>query len=175
MTAGFPAAVLSLVLAAASLAGTDDKHAAAAASPPFESFKALAGEWVAAEDNELVKKGDLVARYEVTAGGSAVVETIFPGRPHEMRTVYTVDGADLVLTHYCVNGNQPQMRARGAKGARVDFAFDGGHGIDAKTTKHMNSASFDFVGHDELRSEWREIKDGKPVFTAKMHIVRQAR
>ena len=95
MTARFPAAALSLVLAAAGLAGADDKTAAPApaASPALESFKALAGEWVAAEDNPLVKKGDLVARYEVTAGGSAVVETIFPGRPHEMRTVYTADGA----------------------------------------------------------------------------------
>ena len=81
----------------------------------LERFKALAGEWVAAEDGEMTKKGDLVARYAVTAGGSAVVETVFPGSPHEMVTVYHADGPDLVLTHYCVEGNQPRMRARGGQ------------------------------------------------------------
>src|SRR5262245_48624855 len=38
-----------------------------AASPALERFKALAGDWVAAEDGEMSKKGDLVARYAVTA------------------------------------------------------------------------------------------------------------
>jgi hypothetical protein len=173
MIARIPAAALSLVLASAALA--NGQAAPAAGAPALDSFKALAGEWVAAEDNQLAKKGQLVARYEVTAGGSAVVETIFPGHPHEMRTVYTAEGKDLVLTHYCVNGNQPRMRARAAKAPRVDFAFDGGGTIDPTKDRHMNSASFDFVGPDELRTEWREIKDGKPVFTAGMHIVRKAR
>jgi hypothetical protein len=49
--------------------------------PAFELFRALAGDWVAAEDGEMFKKGDVVARYAVTAAGSAVVETVFPGSP----------------------------------------------------------------------------------------------
>jgi len=65
---------------------------------PFglERLKALAGDWVAAEDGEMAKKGDLVSRYAVAASGSAVVETVFPGTPHEMVTVYHADGPDLV-------------------------------------------------------------------------------
>ena len=77
----------------------------------FELFRALAGDWIAADDGEMYKKGDLVARYAVTAAGSAVVETVFPGSPHEMVTVYYSDGPDLVLTHYCMEGNLPRMRA----------------------------------------------------------------
>jgi hypothetical protein len=144
-------------------------------SPAFERFKALAGDWVAVEDSEMVKKGDLVARYAVTAGGSAVVETVFPGKPHEMVTVYHADGADLVLTHYCMEGNQPRMRARNAKGPRFDFAYDGGTNIDAKRDRHMHSAWLELLGADEIRNEWTEQAEGKTVLVVKSHLVRQAR
>jgi hypothetical protein len=148
-----------------------DKSAPAA----FDRFKALAGEWVAAEDGEMFKKGDLVARYAVTAAGSAVVETVFPGSAHEMVTVYHADGPDLVLTHYCMEGNQPRMRARNPKGPRFDFAFDGGTNIDPGRDRHMNSATLELVGVDEIRSVWTELADGKPVFVAKSHLVRKTR
>jgi hypothetical protein len=141
--------------------------------PAFELFRALAGDWVAAEDGEMFKKGDVVARYAVTAAGSAIVETVFPGSPHEMVTVYHADGPDLVLTHYCMEGNQPRMRAKNAKGPRLDFAFDGGIGIDPKKDRHMNSASIEFVGRDELQTVWTEIEAGKPVFVAKSRLVRK--
>ncbi len=147
----------------------------AAVAAPFERLRSLAGEWVAAEDGEMFKKGDVVARYAVTAAGSAVVETVFPGSPHEMLTVYSADGPDLVLTHYCMEGNQPRMRAKRPTSSRVDFAFDGGTGINPRKDRHMNSATIEFVGPDELRSVWTEIEGGKPVFVAKSHLVRKPR
>jgi hypothetical protein len=172
------ASLIVLVLsigAAFATAGPPGDSGGKAAPGALDRFKALAGEWVAAEDAEMIKKGDLVARYAVTASGSAVVETVFPGTPHEMVTVYHADGSDLVLTHYCMEGNQPRMRARNAKGSRVDFAFDGGTGIDPKKDRHMNSASIEFVGPDEIRSVWTEIEAGKPVFVAKSRLVRKPR
>src|SRR5262245_53236746 len=63
-------------LAAATLLAASPVRAAA--GPSLDRLKALAGEWVAAEDNEMVKKGELVSRYVVSAGGTAVVETVFP-------------------------------------------------------------------------------------------------
>jgi hypothetical protein len=144
-------------------------------SASLDRLKSLAGEWVAAEDNEMVKKGDIVSRYAVTASGSAVVETVFPGSAHEMVTVYHLDGSDLVLTHYCMEGNQPRMRARNASGSRFDFAFDGGTNIEPKRDRHMNSAWLELLGPDEIRTQWTEIAEGKPVFVAKSHLVRKAR
>ncbi len=173
----FLAGFTLLILGGSALAGpapaTDGVKPAASAA--LERFKALAGEWVAAEDGPMSKKGDLVARYAVTAAGSAVVETLFPGSAHEMVTVFTADGADVVLTHYCTEGNQPRMRARDPKGTHFDFAYDGGTGIDAAHDRHMHQATFEFASADELRSEWTELADGKPVFVAKSHIVRKAR
>jgi hypothetical protein len=145
-----------------------------AASPAFERFKALAGDWVAAEDGEMSKKGDFVARYAVTAGGSAVVETVFPGSPHEMVTVYHADGPDLVLTHYCMEGNQPRMRARGASGSRFDFEFDGGTGVDPRHDKHMHSATVELVGDDEIRTVWTELAEARPVLVVKSRLVRKS-
>ena len=145
------------------------------ASAAFERFKALAGEWVAAEDGEMSKKGDLVARYAVTAAGSAVVETVFPGSPQEMVTVYHADGPDLVLTHYCMEGNQPRMRAKAPRGSRFDFAFDGGSNIDPGRDRHMHSASLELVGADEIRTVWTELAEGKPVLVAKSRLVRKPR
>ena len=172
-------AVLTTILVSAgvALAAPDRVHDAAAKASPaaLERFKSLAGEWVAAEDGEMFKKGDLVARYAVTASGSAVVETVFPGSPHEMVTVYHADGSDLVLTHYCMEGNQPRMRARNPRGSRIDFAFDSGTNIDPKKDRHMNSASLELVGADEIKSVWTEIEGGKPVFVAKSHLVRRTR
>ncbi|HET9317111.1 MAG TPA: hypothetical protein VFQ51_16075 [Vicinamibacteria bacterium] len=162
-------------LAAAALLAASPLRAAAAGGPSLDRFKALAGEWVAAEDNEMVKKGDLVSRYVVSAGGTAVIETVFPGSPHEMVTVYYVDGSDLALTHYCMEGNQPRMRAKKTDGARLDFAFDGGANIDPARTRHMNSAWIEFVGPDEIRNQWTEVADGQTVFVAKSHLVRKAR
>lgn len=143
------------------------------ASPALERFKALAGEWVSAEDGEMLKKGDLVARYAVTAAGTAVVETVLPGSPHEMVTVYHADGPDLVLTHYCMEGNQPRMRARNASGSRFEFAFDGGTNLDPARDRHMHSARVEVVGADEIRSEWTEHAEGKPALTVKTRLVRK--
>ena len=169
------AVVVALVLAAGAAAAAPAPAPARPTSAPLERFKTLAGEWVAAEDGDMVKKGDLVARYAVTASGTAVVETVFPGSEHEMVTVYHADGPDLVLTHFCMEGNQPRMRARGAQGSRFDFAYDGGTNIDPKRDRHMHSATFDLASANEIRSEWSELAEGKPVFVARMHLVRKAR
>jgi len=169
------AVVVALVLAAGAAAAAPAPAPARPTSAPLERFKTLAGEWVAAEDGDMVKKGDLVARYAVTASGTAVVETVFPGSEHEMVTVYHADGPDLVLTHYCMEGNQPRMRARGAQGSRFDFAYDGGTNIDPRRDRHMHSATFDLASADEIRSEWSELAEGKPVFVARLHLVRKAR
>jgi hypothetical protein len=171
-------AVLAAVVLSAGAVSAAPASAPAPARPALaslERFKALAGEWVAAEDGDMVKKGDLVARYAVTASGSAVVETVFPGSEHEMVTVYHADGPDLVLTHYCMEGNQPRMRARAPQGSRFDFAFDGGTNIDPAKDRHMHSATLELLGADEIRSEWTETALGAPVFVARTHLARQTR
>ncbi len=70
--------------------------------------------------------------FKLLSGGSAVRETMFPGTDHEMTNMYHLDGHDLVLTHYCAEGNQSRMRAKpGGKNNVLEFKFesfmDSGH------------------------------------------------
>jgi len=44
--------------------------------------------------------------YRVASAGSVVQETLFPGTPHEMISMYHLVDGELVLTHYCAMANQ---------------------------------------------------------------------
>ena len=56
-------------------------------SPQFENMKKLAGTWWGTSSTG--KEGERVTvKYEIKSAGSAVVETLFLGTPHEMISVY---------------------------------------------------------------------------------------
>jgi hypothetical protein len=69
--------------------------------------RALPGRWhVTRGDGSTVE-----VAFKLVSNGSALVETF--GNPgHETLTVYHRDGAALLATHYCAQGNQPRLRAR---------------------------------------------------------------
>ena len=146
-----PVLLLALQLAAY---GDDKtgKQPAPPTNPGFETMKKLAGTWLAAgEDGKPTDQVMSIIR--VTAGGSAVHETLFPGQPQEMISVYTVDGPDLVMTHYCVLGNQPRLKADPKSPAnQIRFQFAGGSNLDPTKDKHMHSATLTIVddGHIEV-------------------------
>src|SRR5580692_4998847 len=129
--------VLSIVAYCADKAGEPHPTPANAG---LEKMKKLAGTWVAA-DKDGKPTDQVVSVIKVTAGGSAVHETLFPGQPHEMVSIYTADGPDLVMTHYCVLGNQPRMKADPKSPAnQIVFRFAGGTNLDPAKDKHMHAA-----------------------------------
>lgn len=149
---------------------------AASASPAaaqLERLKALAGTWTGKAGPAGSPGQGAVVTWRVTGGGSAVVETIFPGTPHEMVTVYHLDGDALLLTHYCAAGNQPTMRALPSRDPSV-IAFDFLRGSNMKPGDvHMHSARIVLAGADRLESEWTTWRDGKPAGTMKFALARQ--
>jgi len=144
--------------AVTTLAAAQDARPGASA---FDRFKALTGEWIDVE-GAAGPKDAVLATYRLTGGGSAVVETLFPGTQHEMTTIYHRDGNDMVLTHYCAGGNQPRMRARTVNGNTVVFEFDGGTNFDPARDSHMHNATIEFLSKDEIRAEWRSWDKGQP-------------
>src|SRR5262245_32281969 len=92
------------------VSATAAEKAASVNAQRFAALKGLVGDWVV-----LGKDGKptdaIVSSFRVTAGGNTVQETLFPGTDKEMVTMYHLDGEDLVLTHYCMLGNQPRLRA----------------------------------------------------------------
>src|SRR5689334_19755011 len=124
-----------LILSLAPMCWADDKSATAKLPPAptnagLEKLKKLAGTWVVADSDG--KPTDTVQSIiRVTSGGSAVHETIFPGQPHEMISVYTAEGSNVLLTHFCALGNQPRMKAEASSPSnQLVFRFAGGGNLD---------------------------------------------
>jgi hypothetical protein len=157
-------AVLTAMVALALATSADERQAAKKGSknPAFEKIKALSGEWQVTgggPDEHAAHAGTI--SYKVTAGGSAVLETLFAGTPHEMVTLYYMDGDHLALTHYCMLHNRPHMRAeRQSNADKIVFKCREGDRIEAED--HMHQATFTFVDADHLKTEWVLYKDGKP-------------
>ena len=129
---------------------TEPGKAPAARHPGLEQLKKLAGTWVAA-DKDGKPTDKVVSVIKVTAGGSAVQETLFPGQPEEMLSVYHLDGTDLVMTHYCMLGNQPRMKAdpKSPKD-QIRWLFDGGTNFDPAKDMHMHDGTLKFIDADHI-------------------------
>lgn len=144
-----------------------------AAAAQLERLKALAGTWTGTAAHGDGPAQDATVTWRVTGAGSAVVETLFPGTPHEMTTVYHLDGEALVLTHYCAAGNQPTMRALPSQDPSI-IAFDFVRGSNMKPgDHHMHSARLVLAGDDRLETEWVTWTGGKAAGTARFTLTRQ--
>lgn len=131
------------------------------AATAFERLKALSGDWIDT-DGTFGKKGEVAVTYRISGGGTAVVETLFAGQPHQMTTIYHKEGSDIVLTHYCSAGNQPRMRAKTVAGNVLEFDFDGGTNLDPSRDGHMHSGRIEWIGADQIRAQWSGWQGGKP-------------
>jgi hypothetical protein len=149
------------------------KGKASNASDCFAKLKTLAGDWVTKDESG---KEVVALRYKVTAAGNAVQETIFPGAGHEMVTVYTMDAGNLVLTHYCVLGNQPHLKATDASTpSKMEFTCIGGGNMKSENDMHMHHAEFTFKDTDHFSSHWSAYQDGKATGPeAKFEVTRKA-
>ena len=160
-------AVALLVVPIAS-AGPDAKEKAS----PLDTLKKLVGTWESADAGKDGKPQTVV--YRTTGAGSAVEESLFPGSDHEMVTMYTMDGDDLVMTHYCSLGNQPHMKAKTPiEAGRIDFEYVSGGNMKSRDEMHMDSLTMTFPDADHVNSEWRLWKDGKVVKTVSLAFTRK--
>jgi hypothetical protein len=155
------AAVLLTIPVVVGLSRAQDKTAKAAPHSRFEMFKALEGEWDG-KGSSGGQDSDAKIIYHVTSAGSAVAETIDPGGSHEMITMITKDGSNLVLTHYCAAGNQPHMKASDTDNSNsVAFKFTGAGNMASEKDAHMHNATYTFVDKDTLKTVWTLYVDGK--------------
>jgi hypothetical protein len=153
---------LTLCVAGAALVGPAPAQAPAVdGKAAFERLKSLAGTWEGQAGHGSAGEAATVT-YRVASGGSVVEETLFPGTPHEMISIYHLVGGELVLTHYCAMANQPRMRLdRGASTSdRLVFAFDGGTNFDPAKDTHIHSGVLEWKGAT-LDAVWTVHSGGK--------------
>jgi hypothetical protein len=165
--------VLSLLVAVTAVTA-NPAHRANAGKPTvdaataFARLKGLVGEW----DVESAR-GKGHSRFEIIGNDSVVLEHFTAPGAQEMLTAYHLDGGKLVLTHYCMAGNQPHMVAEkfDATSGELDFAFAGGSNI-AAGAGHMHDASFHLTGTDQFTAKWDFVEAGKVKFSEDIHYTR---
>ena len=169
------------IVFAAGTAGTSAIRGDDAAKTPspahqgFERLKKLAGTWVEA-DKDGKPTDKVVSVIKVTSGGSTVHETIFPGTEMEMISLYNLDKSDLLMTHYCMLGNQPRMKADPKSPSnQIHFKFDGGTNLDPAKDMHMHEGTITFIDDDHIETSGVAWIDGKPApdHCGQMKLVRK--
>jgi hypothetical protein len=163
--------ISSLFLAATVSAGIARRVAANTevdARTAFSRLKALVGDW----DIES-SRGKAHSRFELIAGGSVLLEHFTEPSGQEMLTAYHLDGSRLVLTHYCLAGNQPQMVAEKFDRAsgELDFAFAGGSNI-SPGAQHMHDAVFHLASNDHFDAKWDFVEADRVKFSEEIHYTR---
>lgn len=147
----------------AGCAGTGGTRVVPVASPAtaarFDAMKKLAGRW----ENTETEPGQppAVCEFKVVAGGSVLVETMLPGTPYEMVNTYSMDGNDIVATHYCAMGNQPRMKLDGGSDTDFPFVNTGVTNLHKAGGDSMLDVRIEMKGPDAYTATWRGRADGK--------------
>lgn len=154
-------AVVSLFAAAQAFAAEPSASAKVEPKAAFERLKSLAGEWQG-QAGHGEQKFPATVTYRLASNGSVVMETLMPGTPHEMISMYHLADGELVMTHYCAGGNQPRMKLDTATSTKdeLKFAFVGGTNLDPAKDGHVHSGTLKFEGAG-LVSDWTFWAGGK--------------
>jgi hypothetical protein len=151
------ATVLSAAAAVATVQAAGPKSEVSAGPAAYARLKTLVGEWEA--DTAM---GKAHVSYELIAGGTSLVEKETGDKMPAMLTVYYLDGDRLLLTHYCMAGNQPRMQARTFNPETGEVAFEF---LDATNLKpgagHMHNAKIRLVDNDHLSTQWEFYENGQ--------------
>jgi len=157
--------------------GLSMAYAAEGSLPPysgskgFERMKELAGVWEGTSN--MPKEGEKVrVEYRLSSGGSSIVETLFPGTPHEMVSVYFDNKGQLTMTHYCALRNQPRMRLQKADAQNLHFMFTSGTNIDPKKDAYMRSLTITSVDKNHIIEKWTLFQGGREKETSVFELSR---
>jgi hypothetical protein len=140
---------------------------------PLDPIRKLVGTWVACD--ETGKPTDtVISVMKETAGGSAIVETLFPGAPEEMISIYSLDEGKLMLQHYCVMGNAPVYEASVSADRKTHtFQCKGGGNLKDHDRAHMHEGTMVLLGDDLMDSRWLAIANGETVEDVKLMLARK--
>lgn len=130
-------------------------------SKEFERMKQLVGTWEGTSD--MAKEGEKVrVEYRLTSGGSALIETLSPGKTEEMVSIYHDRKGKLAMTHYCMLRNQPLMTLKKSDPQTIELVFAGkGNVIDPAKEQHMHSVRIEFTDNDHIIQKWTTYEKGK--------------
>ncbi|MES2903374.1 MAG: hypothetical protein V4696_04235 [Pseudomonadota bacterium] len=133
--------MLALLMAAALGASAPEPAPAPdPAATAFTQLKSLVGTW----RNAANPASPLRINFYLTANGTVLVEEWRRGTDPHSLTLYHRDGAALVATHYCPQGNQPRL-ALSSTGKTLRFDFRDATDLDPRTESHQHDLAFDLA------------------------------
>ena len=142
------------------LAGPDHEMPTGPSSAELERVKLLAGRWEGTSNHGGQDAEAAAVEYKVTAGGSAVIETLFPNTPHEMVSVYHDRNGTLTMTHYCMLRNQPELDLTSATDQQLNLSLREGS-LDANSM-HMHQLAMTWTDPNHITEVWTAHDAGKP-------------
>ena len=152
--------VLTVIWQSSAQAGEHYQPVSVAPSADFDSLKKLAGTWEGVMFEKNGEKTPAKVQYKLTSGGSALVEILSPGEPHEMESVYFNRNGKLTMTHYCLLGNRPTLALQSSGKGEYFLDLAEGSGIDT-LEPHMHSLKITMPDADTPRQEWTYYQDGQ--------------
>jgi hypothetical protein len=146
--------VVLISLSTAAFAQTD-------AQKSFDKLKTLAGSWEGTMDGK-----PLHVSLRVTSMGNTLMHEITgDGRPDDPITMFNLDGARLLMTHYCDAGNQPRLVGKvSPDGKTITFDFIDATNLLSSQMGHMQHVVFNLIDADHHTELWEfAMADGKPM------------
>ncbi|HTL11315.1 MAG TPA: hypothetical protein VL588_02425 [Bdellovibrionota bacterium] len=166
------AVALSLTLSISAFGGDEHAMPMPKSNPKFDQLKQLVGTW-----EGKTKMGDkettVKATYELTSGGSAILERLFAGTDHEMVSVYHADGSSVAMTHYCMLGNHPTMKLKKSDDHSMAFEMSGKDGIHQSGEMHMHALNISWNNPTHMTEEWVSYNQGKKQDSKMFEFIKQ--
>lgn len=135
-----------------------------AAQPAFELVKSLVGEWHAS----LAGFGPLTNSIRLVSNGAAVEETI--GTPQDNETsLYSRDGARVLLTHFCSmtsGGHEVRLASMDSSAvgrSELRFRFVDASNLASVREPHMRDMVMSVIDKAHFRERWTKTEAGKDI------------
>ncbi|MFN7993424.1 MAG: hypothetical protein U0Q18_07480 [Bryobacteraceae bacterium] len=156
------AVICVVVLAFAATALPQAKNAPkSATAAAFDKLKSLAGEWEG-NMNEGGQQMQATTLFRLVSDGSALMNVLGAGTPHEMVTMFHMDNSDLLATHYCAAHNQPRFRlVPSSEPNAVTFDFKDATNLANPSTPHMVGIKITFLDANHHYEDWTFLQNGK--------------
>ena len=150
----FRVVVICLCVGWGGLSSAESKESAA-----FEKLRGLDGDWQGTVAWTGQEPTGIAAHYRVTGNGSAVVEDLSNG----MTSVYHLDGAELMMTHYCAAHNQPRLKATAfdPDESSITFSFLDITNLSSPKAGHVQGLDLKFLAADHITLQFHFVSEGK--------------
>jgi hypothetical protein len=133
----------------------------AQSSAAFDKLKSLAGEWEG-KASEGGKEIPATTSFRLVSDGSVLMNVLASQTPHEMVTMFHMDGGDLLATHYCAAHNQPRFLFVFASDPNVvAFEFKDATNLSSPTAPHMVGVKFTLLDPNHHVEDWTFFANGQ--------------